>query len=356
MTPRRPIRALWAPISLALILAACSSGGASSAPTSTPAASTAPSATPAASAAASGPFTICFMPKFIGHPVFTLANEGAQAAAKELGDTVNYVGSTKIDAAEQVKAIETCIQQKVDAISVGALDPNAVGTALKAANTAGIVTTTWDADVTPDARSLFVSTPTAESLGKAMAEMLGKAMNYEGKWAWLSSGPDVANQVAWINATEEYMKANADKFAKMENVATVYGESDDTKSFQAAEGLMAKYPDLKGIISPDAGGLPATARAIQGLNKCGQVWATGVALPSAMKTYVDSDCVKEFALWDFHDLGYLTIYATHDLLAGASIKPGDTLQVGSLGTRVVAPDGSIAVSEPVIYDKSNVGE
>lgn len=342
----------------AFALAACTGGTPSSAPSSPtvsePPGSTAP--TPGGSGGAGEAFTICFMPKFLGHPVFTLANEGAQAAAAELGDTVNYVGSTEIAAAEQVKTIETCTQQQVDAISVGALDPNALVPALKAANTAGIVTTTWDADVAPDARSLFVSTPTAESLGEAMAEMLGKAINYEGEWAWVSSGPDVANQVAWIKATEDYMAANADKFANMTKVDIVYGESDDTKSFQAAEGLIAKHPNLKGIISPDAAGLPATARAIEGLGKCGQIYATGVALPSAMKTYVDTDCVKEFALWDFHDLGYLTIYATHQVLAGASPEPGSTLEVGSLGTRVIADDGSIAVSDPVVYDKSNIDQ
>lgn len=301
-------------------------------------------------------YTMCFMPKFVGHPAFTLANEGAQAAAAELGDTVNYVGPTNISAAEQVTWVETCTRQGVDAIILGALDPDALVPSMKAANDKGILTVTWDADVRPEARSLFVSTPASDKLGEIMAEMLGEATGYEGEWAWLSSGPNVANQVEWIKATEDYMAAHPDKFGKMSNVATVYGESDDALSYKAAEGLLARFPNLKGIISPDAGGLPAGARAVQDGGKCGQVWITGVALPSAMKTFVADDCVKSFALWDFYDLGYLAVQATHQLLAGTVADAGAVLEVGKLGTRDIREDKSIVVSDPVKFDASNIDQ
>jgi rhamnose transport system substrate-binding protein len=343
---------------LVIMAAACGPAAtqapAAVAPTEAPAATQAPAAAATAPKKTSG-FTMCFMPKFIGHPLFTLANEGAQAAAKEVGDTVNYVGSTEIDASKQIEWINNCTQQGVDAIIVGALDPNALVPALNAAKAKGILTNTWDADVDPSARTLFFSTPTPEDLGSAMADMLGDAMNWEGKWAWLSSGPDVANQVAWINATEAYIKANPTKFAKMQEVTTVYGESDDAKSYTAAEGLLARYPDLKGIISPDAAGLPAGARAIQDGGKCGKVFITGVALPSAMTTFVHAGCVKSFALWHMDDLGYLSVYLTHQLLVGA-IKGdvGEVVQVGKLGQRTILDGKIIAVGKPLIYTIDNV--
>jgi rhamnose transport system substrate-binding protein len=322
--------------------------------TEEPQATEAPAATEAPKTSG---FTMCFMPKFIGHPVFTLANVGAQAAATELGDTVNYVGSTEIDASKQIEWIDNCTQQGVDAIIVGALDPNALVPALEAAKAKGILTVTWDADVEPSARSVFISTPTAEDLGEAMAEMLGDAMNWEGDWAWLSSGPNVANQVAWIDATEAYMAANAAKFANMKNVGIAYGESDDAISYTEAEGLLARYPNLKGIISPDAAGLPAGARAIQDGGKCGQVYITGVALPSAMSTFVHDGCVKSFALWAFDDLGYLSIYVTHQILAGVVTgEVGEVVQVGRLGEREILDGGIIAVSKPVIYNIDNVDQ
>ena len=200
------------------------------------------------------------MPKFVGHPVFTQANEGAQAAGKELGDKVIYAGSTEINVARQIEWIETCTKQHVDGIAITALDPNALAPSLKAAAAAGVKVISWDSDVQPAVRKLFVSPPSPEKMGEAFATQMGDAMNWEGEWAWLSTGPNVPNQVLWIKMTEDYMKAHPEKFAKMKNVGAVYGESDDTKSYHAAEGLLARFPNLKGIIGPDAAAAPA-ARA-----------------------------------------------------------------------------------------------
>jgi len=180
-------------------------------------------------------------------------------------------------------------------------------------------------------------------------------MGFEGEWAWLSSGPNVPNQVLWIKKTEEYMAAHPEKFGKMKNVATVYGESDDTKSYKAAEGLLARFPDLKGIIAPDAAALPAGARAIQDAGKCGEVWITGGALPSSMKAFVHAGCVKSLFLWDFVDFGYLTIYAMHDLIAGESNGgKGDVLKVGRMGTREIGDNGTIIISDPLVFTADNI--
>lgn len=300
-------------------------------------------------------YTICFMPKFVGHPVFTLANQGAQEAGKELGDEVIYAGSTEINVSHQIEWIETCTKQGVDAIVLSALDPDAVVPALKAAAEKGIKVATWDSDVQKGARQLFVSPPSPQKMGETFAELIGDAMNWEGEWAWLSSGPTVANQVLWIKMTEDYMAAHPDKFAKMKNVATVYGESDDTKSYKAAEGVLARFPNLKGMIGPDAAAAPAGARAIQDAGKCGEVWLTGSALPNAMRTFVKDGCVKSFFLWDFVDFGYLTIQAVHALVAGDTTgAKGEVIKVGRMGERTVGDDGTIVIGDPLIMDVNNV--
>ncbi len=300
-------------------------------------------------------YTICFMPKFVGHPVFTLANEGAQAAGKELGDTITYAGSTEINVARQIEWIETCTKQGVDGIVLSALDPDAVAPALKAAAEKGITIGAWDSDVQIGARTIFISPPSPEQTAETFAELIGDAMGWEGEWAWLSSGPNVPNQVLWIKKTEEYMAAHPDKFGKMKNVATVYGESDDTKSYKAGEGLLARFPNLKGIIAPDAAALPAGARAIQDAGKCGQVWITGGALPSSMKAFVHDGCVKSLFLWDFVDFGYLTIYAMHAVIAGeATGAKGEVIKVGRMGTREVFDDGTIIISDPLVFTAENI--
>jgi rhamnose transport system substrate-binding protein len=302
-------------------------------------------------------YTICFLPKFVGHPVFTQANEGAQAAGNELGDKVIYAGSTEINVARQIEWVETCTKQHVDGIAVTALDPDALAPSLKAAAAAGVKVISWDSDVQTGARKLFVSPPSPEKMGEAFANLIGDAMNWEGQWAWLSSGPNVPNQVLWIKKTDDFMKSNPDKFGKMKEVATVYGESDDTKSYTAAEGLLARFPELKGIIGPDAAAAPAGARAIQDAGKCGKVWLTGSALPSSMKAFVKAGCVKSFFLWNFVDFGYLTTYVLHDYIAGQTTgAKGDVIKAGRLGTREVGDDGTIVLGDPLVFDAKNVDQ
>jgi rhamnose transport system substrate-binding protein len=194
-------------------------------------------------------------------------------------------------------------------------------------------------------------------MGEAFATQMGDAMNWEGEWAWLSSGPNGPNQVLWMKMTEDYMKAHPDKFAKMKNVGTVYGESDDTKSYHAAEGLLARFPNLKGIIGPDAAAAPAAARAVQDANKCGKVWVTGSALPSSMKAFVKAGCVKSLFLWNFVDFGYLTTYVLHDYITGRTTgAKGDVLQVGRLGTREVGDNGVVVLGDPLIFNASNIDQ
>lgn len=268
-----------------------------------------------------------------------------------------YAGSTEINVARQIEWIETCTKQHVDGIAITALDPDALAPSLKAAAAAGVKVISWDSDVQPGARKLFVSPPSPEKMGEAFANQIGDAMNWEGEWAWLSSGPNVPNQVLWIKTTEDYMKAHPDKFGKMKNIATVYGESDDTKSYHAAEGLIARFPNLKGIIGPDAAAAPAAARAVQDANKCGKVWVTGSALPSSMKAFVKAGCVKSLFLWSFADFGYLTTNVLHDYIAGQTTgAKGDVVKVGRLGSREVGDEGVVVLGDPLVFNASNIDQ
>ena len=141
--------------------------------------------------AAQAGYTICFMPKFVGHPVFTQANEGAQAAGKELGDKVIYAGSTEINVARQIEWIETCTKQHVDGIAITALDPNALAPSLKAAAAAGVKVISWDFGRSAGRAQALRLSAFAGKDGRSLRQQIGDAMNYEGEWAWLSTGPNV---------------------------------------------------------------------------------------------------------------------------------------------------------------------
>jgi rhamnose transport system substrate-binding protein len=304
------------------------------------------------SKAAAG-YKIYLIPKFIGIPVFTQNNLGAQMAAKENGDTVTYNGPTTASATGQVQFINTAAQQGYNAIIISADDPNAVAPALKRAAQKGIKVISYDGDAAPDARYIFVSPPDAKSIGESQVEWIGSSIGYKGQIAILSAAPTAANQNTWIKYMKEALKQP--KYKNMQLVKVVYGNDDDTQSAQQMQALLQAYPDLKGVISPTTVGVAAAARVLTQQKECGKVQLTGLGLPSQMRTYVKSGCVKKVGLWSETDFGYLAEYVAHNVLAGKLTNAaGSSFRAGHLGQRVVGSGHTVILSKPIVFTKATI--
>lgn len=307
----------------------------------------------AGQAKAQDSYKVFVLPKFIGVPVFTQNGLGAKAAAKELGDTVTYNGPTEASAAKQVPFIENAVRQGYNAIIISANDPNAVAPALKRAAAKGVKIISYDGDVAPDARTVFVSPPSAKDIGEFQVEWIGSQIGYKGDIAILSATPTAANQNTWI----KFMKAalKKPKYRGMKLVKIAYGNDNDTKSAQETQALLQAYPNLKGIISPTTVGVAAAARVLQQAKQCGKVALTGLGLPSQMRTYIKQGCAKKVGLWDEFKFGYVAMYAAHAALEGKLTgKAGESFTAGKWGKRVVGPNKTVIFDTPLVFTKANV--
>ena len=84
------------------------------------------------------PLRIAVMPKLVGIDYFNACRQGAEEAAKELGDIdLQYDGPTEAKVDKQVEMIDTWVTQRVHAIAVACNDPVAIAPALKKARDAG---------------------------------------------------------------------------------------------------------------------------------------------------------------------------------------------------------------------------
>jgi rhamnose transport system substrate-binding protein len=303
---------------------------------------------------AAASYKIFLLPKNLGNPYFNASNQGAQKAAKELGDTVTYNAPTEATGTKQVPFIDTAVRQGYKAIIISAADANAVAPALKRAQSRGVKVITFDADTTPDARTVFVSLPDFKSIGEAQIEWLGSQIGYKGEFAILSATAVAPNQNQWI----KYMKAaiKKPKYKGMKLVKVAYGNDNDTKSAQEAQALLQAYPNLKGIISPTTVGIAAAARVLSQAQKCNVV-LTGLGLPSQMRKYVKSGCVKKFGLWNVNDLGYVAVYTAQAVLDGKITgKAGQTYKAGTAGSRVVGARGVVIGVPPFAFTKQNIDQ
>jgi len=337
-----------------VLLAACSSS--SSSPST---GSTATSGATSSSSAAAGLKTglkVFVIPKNLGNNYFTTADSadsgGAIAALQALGETGTETSGTAATPASQIPAIQAAISKGANALIVSATDPTALCPTLNAAMKRGITVVTYDSDA-PGCRNVFINQASTAQIGTSEVDVLAKELNQTGDIAVVSAASSATNQNAWIG----YMKQQLTKYPKMKLVSVVYGNDDPTTSTQVTQGLLQRYPNLKGIISPTTVGIAAAAAVLDTAKYRGKIALTGLGTPNSLKKYVSDGTIKEFVLWKPNDLGYLAGYAAV-LAASGKINgsQGQSFTAGKLGSFTVGADKTVLLGPPFVFTSSNISQ
>jgi rhamnose transport system substrate-binding protein len=308
-----------------------------------------------ATAAVAAPLKIAMVVKGMGNPFFDACRDGAEEAAKALGNVkIIYQGPATPTAEGQIEIIDSLIAQKVDGIVISANDKDALIPITKKAMSKGIKVMSFDSGISPSGRLVDLIPSDTGLIGKQQVELIGALIGYEGEVAILSATSQATNQNAWIDVMKKEMASNA-KYSKMKLDAVVYGDDLSDKSYREAMGLFESYPKLKGIISPTTVGIAATGKAITDKGLIGKVQLVGLGLPSEMKFYVQNGACKQFALWNPVDLGYTATYITFGLIKKqATGKEGDVVKAGRMGDVKIGKDGMAVMGQPFVFNKDNV--
>jgi rhamnose transport system substrate-binding protein len=298
---------------------------------------------------------IAYLPKALNISYFTVAQEGAEKAAAEVGVDLKVAGPTSLDPSSQVPFINTLAQQGMDVILLAANDPNAIVPAMKrASDPQGTKFVTFDSDVA-EGRSIFVNQVSVESTGSTLVKLISEQMGGTGKVAVLSGTSTSTNQNAWVDAIKAEMAKP--EYSGLELVKVAYGDSVPEKATQETQALLQQFPDLGGIISPDAVGLPTAARVLDNKGKGGTVKLTGLALPSSVREYVKNGTIPSFGLWDVEKLGYLGFYASYNVATGAITgAEGETFEAGELGEYTVGANGEVVLGPMLVFTKENIDQ
>ena len=302
--------------------------------------------------------TFYFIPKDTLNPYEVIADRGGKIALTQLGNKQVVSSGTQDTAAAQQPSIQAAIQTGADGIVIAANDPQAVCPAINQAMAKGMAVVSFDSD--SNCRQLFINQADTETIGRSQIALLGKLMGYKGEFAILSAASTATNQNAWI----KYMKLELKKsrYENMKLVKIYYGNDNPAQSLQATESMLQAYPNLKGIESPTTVGISSAAQFLSNSKKYkGKIALTGLGLPSQMKKYVFNNTVKEFALWNPEDLGYLAGYAVSAIADGKiSGKVGQKFSAGKLGkyTIIKGSDGKpqVILGPPFVFNKKNVAK
>jgi len=308
-----------------------------------------------ANAAQAADMKIALVAKSLGNGFFEAANKGAQEAAKELGGVeVIYTGPTTTTAEGQIEVINSLIAQGVDAIAISANDPDAVVPALKKAAQRGIKVISWDSGVAPEGRIVHLNPSSNDLIGKMCLTLAANHLpDGKGDFAILSATTTSTNQNIWIDEMKKQLK----DFPGLNLATTVYGDDLADKSYREAQGLLTSNPNVKVIVAPTTVGVLAASQAVKDAGKIGDVYVTGLGLPSEMAGAIKSGATKEFAIWNPIDLGYSATQIAYHLAKGdADGKPGTEIEAGRMGKIKIGENGEAAMSDPFVYDATNIDE
>ena len=115
---------------------------------------------------------IAMVVKNLGNGFFDAAHEGANEAAKQLGDVdIIYTGPTTATAEGQIEIISSLISQKVKAIVISANDANALVPITKKAMQRGIKVISFDSGIAKDGRLLQLNPSSPALIGQKQIEM-----------------------------------------------------------------------------------------------------------------------------------------------------------------------------------------
>ena len=294
------------------------------------------------------------IPKNLGNPYFTTSDsvksQGALFALKQLKESGTETSGTQATAASQIPAIQAAITKGANALLVSATDASALCPTLKQAMAKKITVVTYDSDA-PTCRNIFINQADSKAIGTSEVDLLAQQLGKTGEIAIVSAAASATNQNAWIG----FMKTQLKKYPKMKLDEVVYGNDDPTVSTQVTQGLLQKYPNLKGIISPTTVGIAAAAAVLDTAQYRGKIKLTGLGTPNQLRKYVKDGTITAFELWNPADLGYLAAYAAVNYASGTITgKTGQTFTAGKLGKYKIGAKSTVLLGPPFVFNKGNI--
>ena len=294
---------------------------------------------------------IGMLPKFTSDPYFVACGKGAQEAAKELGISVEFNGPVDANVAGQADIVDRWVRRKISAITVAANDANALAPALKRAMAAGIKVSSFDSDVAPDARGVFLNQATFDGFARAMADLMVEDAGQTGDLLIVTGVLTAPNQNRWIDEIKKYY---AEKYPNLKIAAVLAGDEDIEKSKNVTLNYLKANPTTKGVFCVAGPAAVGVAEAVKQLDLTGKIAVTGLGAPSLVRPYIKAGIMKHVALWSPVDIGYAAIYIADAQVKG-TLNPGSgQVMAGRLGSlKFIAPD-VVLLGTPLIIDSKNI--
>jgi len=250
------------------------------------------------------------------HPFYQDLESGLKEAAAEYGYEL-IVTAGEFDVAKQKDQIQDFIVRKVNAIVVSPCDSKSIGTAIKAANDAGIPVFTADIACLADGVDIVchVASDNVEG-GHLAATALTKALGGTGKVAIIDH-PEVESVIQRVKGFEDEL-ANVEG---IEIVAKLSGHGVKDQAFRTAEDILQAHPDLDAFFGINDDSALGALAAIEKAGRSGRVKVIGFdAVPEAREA-IKAGKIYADVIQKPREIGRKTMEAVKTYISGSSVPP-----------------------------------
>ena len=266
-------------------------------------------------------YKIAIVPKDSTNAWFVRMETGVKKYAEDTGLNVFQKGPAKTDALEQVKVVQDLISQDLDAICVVPVDPASLEPVLKEAKEKGIVVITHEGSSVKN-RDYNIEAFNNEDYGAFIMDNLAKAMGEEGIYTTMVAHVTNASHNEWADGGVKHQKEAYPNLVLLEQEKRVESEDNSEVAYQKTKELVAKYPDLKGIMGTSSKDAPGVARAIEELGLKDKLFVAGTGMPNECRNLVKDGTLAAITLWDPAGAGYAMASLATKVLDGEEIKDG----------------------------------
>ncbi len=272
---------------------------------------------------------IAIVPKALTGEYWVRCKKGAEAAAKQFGVKLTFIGpSAETEVDKQIDIVENLITRGVDAIGISPCDGKALVPVIEKAIAKGIPVVTVDSDAKTDKRLAYIGTDN-EKAGEIAAKELAKLMGGKGKVLIIQGVPGAENLMQRVKGFKRVIA----KYPQIKIVSEQACQSDQTKALDITENALTAHPDLGGIFGVNAPGAPGAAQAVKAAGKTGKVKIVGFdALPDTVR-YCAEGVIQAIVEQRPYRMGYLAVRYLKEALEGKKIP-----RMVDTGVDIITPE------------------
>lgn len=246
---------------------------------------------------------------------WTSVISGCRMAAEEYESELEIMAPDKEEnVEEQNRLLRAAIEKKPDAILFSPSSMNASDELLKEAKDKGIRITYIDSYTKEDMQDLTVATDNVNA-GRMMGEYARTLLDKDSKIAIVSHVKGVSTAVEREQGFREGLGDYAENI-----VETVYCNSLYEKSYELAQKLMEKYPDLEMIAGMNEYSAVGVGRAVSDAGVKDRIDVVGVDCSQEAINLMEMGVYKGIIVQKAFRMGYIGVEETIHMLNGDAVE------------------------------------